>query len=142
MQNWSKKWRKPKTMKICLNCSNQSTGSNLSEGPSRLKRTCRQDGAESSSAQRTTMRGEQCASRPNSRLHHKIVDWIIGRKFSSINPSRRQQQQTQIPAQPDFGKIITPNPEGISQCGKKQSCSQQAKEQISIKIIEIQRLDL
>ena len=34
---------------------------------------------------------------------------------------------TQISAQPDFEKIITPNPEGILQSGQQKSCSQQAK---------------
>ena len=49
---------------------------------------------------------------------------------------------TQILAQSDLRIIITPNPEGVPQSGQQQSCSQQAKEQIGIKITEIQRLDL
>ena len=66
---------------------------------------------------------------------------VLGRKFSAETLAAARTEEPRNSAV-WLWKIISPNPEGILQSGQQQSCSQQAKEQIGIKIMEIQRLYL
>ena len=113
----------------------------------------------SSSTQRTAMRGMNSAQRVNqstgsrcSRLDNatcrldeiaveKPVDWFEAESSAKKLQPPQEQRNLEIQRSPTK-KFRSPNPEGILQCGKQQSCSQQAKEQISIKITEIQQLVL
>ena len=71
----------------------------------------------------------------------KLVDWSEAESSAEETLAAAKQRNLGILRSPTK-KIITPNPEGILQCGQQINCSQQAKEHIGIKITEIQRLGL
>ena len=71
----------------------------------------------------------------------KPVDTIEAESSAEETLAAARTEKPRNPAQSDK-KINISQSRRNFQCGQQQSCSQQAKEQIGIKITEIQQLDL